>query len=111
MESGLKKISDIFQGEVIFTIPQYQRAYSWESPQWDEFYDDLRYHNSNQKYFFGTLLLKDAENEKPFNLIEVVDGQQRTTTIIIFINVLLYLLKQKGSKIELEIFKSRYKCF
>ena len=108
MESGLKKISDIFQGEVIFTIPQYQRAYSWESPQWDEFYDDLRYHNSNQKYFFGTLLLKDAENEKPFNLIEVVDGQQRTTTIIIFINVLLYLLKQKGSKIELEIFKSRY---
>ena len=73
----------------------------------DEFYDDLRYHNSNQKYFFGTLLLKDAGNEKPFNLIEVVDGQQRTTTIIIFINVLLYLLKQKGSKIELEIFKSR----
>jgi uncharacterized protein with ParB-like and HNH nuclease domain len=108
MESGLKKISDIFQGEVIFTIPQYQRAYSWESKEWDEFYEDLLYHNSNQKYFFGTLLLKNAGKEREFNLIEVVDGQQRTTTITIFINVLLYLLKQKGSEMELELFKSRY---
>jgi uncharacterized protein with ParB-like and HNH nuclease domain len=108
MDSGLKKISDIFQGEVIFTIPQYQRAYSWDEKQWDEFYDDLHYHNINQKYFFGTLLLKDAGKEKSFNLIEVVDGQQRTTTITIFINVLLYLLEKKGSEKELELLKARY---
>lgn len=108
MDSGLKKISDIFQGEIIFTIPQYQRAYSWEAKQWNEFYEDLLYHNTNQKYFFGTLLLKDAGKEKSFNLIEVVDGQQRTTTITIFINVLLYLLEKKGSDKELELLKARY---
>src|SRR4051794_24766391 len=103
MDSGLKKISNIFQGEVIFTIPQYQRAYSWDKKQWNEFFEDLYYHNIDQKYFFGTLLLKDAGKEKSFNMIEVVDGQQRTTTITIFINVLLHLLEQKGSEKELEL--------
>jgi uncharacterized protein with ParB-like and HNH nuclease domain len=108
MDSGLKKISDIFRGEVIFTIPQYQRTYSWEETQWNEFYEDLLYHNSNQKYFLGTLLLKDSGKEKSFNLIEVVDGQQRITTITIFINILLYLLEKKGSEKELELLKARY---
>lgn len=108
MDSGLKKISDIFQGEVIFAIPQYQRAYAWEVTQWNDFYEDLFYHNIKQKYFFGTLLLKDSGKERSFNIIEVVDGQQRLTTMTIFINVLLDILDKKNSEKEIDLLKARY---
>lgn len=108
MDSGLKKISDIFQGEIIFMIPQYQRAYAWEERQWDEFYEDLYYHNIDQKYFFGTLLMKESGKDKSFSIIEVVDGQQRVTTLSIFVNVILYLLEKKNSEKEIQLLRARY---
>lgn len=37
-----KTISGLFDGEKIFTIPFYQRAYSWEEKQWRDFYLDLK---------------------------------------------------------------------
>lgn len=37
-----KTISGLFDGEKNFTIPVYQRAYSWEEKQWRDFYLDLK---------------------------------------------------------------------
>jgi len=108
MDSGLKKISNIFKGETIFKIPVYQRSYSWEERQWDEFYSDIYYHKKGRKYFLGTLLLKDLPKDGDFETIEVVDGQQRLTTITIFINTLLYLLKHKGTHKDSDLLFSRY---
>ena len=37
-----------------FEIPEYQRAYSWEKPQWEQFIDDLK--NVQEKYYLGHFL-------------------------------------------------------
>jgi hypothetical protein len=108
METGLKNISSIFQGERIFKIPQYQRAYAWEIKEWKEFFDDLLYHASKQNYFFGTLLLKQCDKDGDFEIVEVVDGQQRLTTMTIFLNLLIMQLSLKGSTRNTDLLKSRY---
>ena len=87
-----------------FVIPVYQRAYSWEKDQWDTLLNDLREQiRGNNNYFFGNLLLDTLKNDV---LYEVIDGQQRLTTLTIFIRSILDIFKsriQKGEQIELDI--------
>lgn len=74
-----------------FTIPNYQRSYAWEEEQLETFVDDLRHQlkslmdDSNKPYFIGTLLLHRKGEQQPCTLVDVVDGQQRLTTIVTFI--------------------------
>ena len=75
-------------------VPSYQRAYSWVTPtgktkkitQVDVFLSDLEeYSESHAKspYYFGHFLFEDKGNE-----FHVIDGQQRLTTIVIFLSAL-----------------------
>lgn len=80
-------------------VPAYQRAYSWDTPieksdrntQTDVFLSDLEEYsrsNTNSPYYFGHFLFEEKEQE--FN---VIDGQQRLTTIVIFLSALFAKLK------------------
>ncbi|WP_286268883.1 DUF262 domain-containing protein [Thalassotalea hakodatensis] len=80
-------------------VPSYQRAYSWDTPveksdkntQTDVFASDLEeYSRSNaiNPYYFGHFLFE--EKAQSFN---VIDGQQRLTTIVIFLSALFAKLK------------------
>lgn len=80
-------------------VPVYQRAYSWDTPieksdrntQTDVFLSDLEEYsrsNTNSPYYFGHFLFEEKEQE--FN---VIDGQQRLTTIVIFLSTLFTKLK------------------
>jgi len=80
-------------------VPAYQRAYSWDTPmeksdrntQTDVFLSDLEeYSRSNavSPYYFGHFLFEEKQQE--FN---VIDGQQRLTTIVIFLSALFAKLK------------------
>ncbi len=82
-----------------FLIPQYQRAYSWEAdPQLEAFLEDLRQQVSTQKtsptkqYFLGTFLLHEEDAGAGRGVVvNIVDGQQRMTTSVIFIATALAL--------------------
>lgn len=87
-------------GNRIF-VPTYQRAYSWDteleksnSPkQVNTFLSDLEDYNKSStksRYYFGHFLFEE-KNEKQFGII---DGQQRMTTIVIFLSALFNRLKQ-----------------
>lgn len=89
MENGQKTISDLFDGRTIFHIPQYQRAYAWEEPQLEDFVDDLENQKLDKDYFFGTILFQNKGRSGSFENIDIVDGQQRITTLIIFMKLLL----------------------
>ena len=91
-------------------VPTYQRAYSWETPspksdrttQTNVFLEDLEEYsrsNANSPYYFGHFLFE--ERNKEFN---VMDGQQRLTTIVIFLSSLFAKLKDKRSLKEEEKF-------
>ena len=89
MQNGQKTISELFDGRKIFNIPKYQRAYAWEEKQLQDFVEDIENQNPDKDYFFGTILLQEQPRRERFEMIDIVDGQQRITTLIIFMKLLL----------------------
>lgn len=73
-----KKISEIFpiEGELTYIIPIYQRNYSWSNANVEELLTDIEKEMSG--YYVGNLLVTKSEENDTFN---IVDGQQRITTI------------------------------
>lgn len=108
MDSGLKSISSLFDGAKKLVIPIYQRNYAWEDQQWKDFWEDVYYHSPTQKYFFGTVLLKEALRDGDFETLEIVDGQQRVTTTTIFLYVLLRQLKKINPDRDLKFKEDKY---
>jgi hypothetical protein len=97
MQNTIYSLEDLFTIN-IFRIPQYQRAYSWDKePHLSAFLDDLRQQVTTQKkspkkqYFLGTFLLHEEDIGKGKMVTNVVDGQQRLTTSVIFIATALLL--------------------
>ena len=85
---GANTVGGIFAANS-FRVPHYQRAYAWtEEPHLRDFLDDLRSHPAASKrpYYLGTVLLTRSESQPHARLTQydVVDGQQRLTTITIF---------------------------
>ena len=98
MENGQKTIKNLFDGRIIFNIPKYQRAYTWEKKQIEEFVDDLENQDPDKDYFLGTILFQDRGMLDDFDHIDIVDGQQRITTLIIFMKLLIEQLEEHKDK-------------
>lgn len=104
MENGQTTIKSLFDGRVIFNIPKYQRAYAWGEKQINEFVDDIENQDINKDYFLGTILFQDQGMADEFDHIDIVDGQQRITTLIIYMKLLIDQLevhKVKTTTIEM----------
>ena len=87
-------IRGLFDNSIQYSIPVYQRAYSWQEENWCAFISDLfEQVGRDNEYSYGNLLLETIESEYSY---EVIDGQQRLTTIIIFMRSLYNALKEKG---------------
>ena len=80
-----------------FSIPDYQRGYEWELSNVDDFHKDLKTSRiSGQIRFVGSLILK---RETPgAQSVELVDGQQRITTIFLYLSVIRDLLANLSIK-------------
>lgn len=86
-------IYEIFSadGKFYYSIPKYQREYTWGPREWEALYDDIS--ENNNEYFIGSIIcipLGDAIN--PY--MEVIDGQQRLTTISLLLTALYCRLKE-----------------
>ena len=91
IEPKLKKIGDYLKLEedTVFTIPEYQRAYSWGIDNCDKLWQDINdfvESESKDRYFFGTIIINCQDNDTKYGLI---DGQQRTTTFLLLLKALL----------------------
>lgn len=91
IEPKLKKIGDYLKLEedTVFTIPEYQRAYSWGVDNCDKLWQDINdfvESESRDRYFFGTIIINCQDNDTKYGLI---DGQQRTTTFLLLLKALL----------------------
>ncbi len=84
-----KKILHIFKIDAQYIIPEYQRPYSWEYEQCFQLYNDLmESFSSGEDYFMGNLII--AKSEKDDYELDVVDGQQRLTTLFLMIKILSF---------------------
>lgn len=104
----LQSLSDIF-AKKIYRIPDYQRGYAWGEKQLQEFWEDLINLNEDRMmHYCGVLSLKAIDSdtwknwdhekwlieERDYKPFYIVDGQQRLTTFVIFIQALMEAVRQ-----------------
>ena len=92
---GLREVIKVNEGES-YRIPIYQRPYSWEEKNIKDFLESIfdAFKEVNKKdcktnakpVFFGTIQLDRNKEDK--NTLDIVDGQQRLTTFLLFLDVL-----------------------
>jgi uncharacterized protein with ParB-like and HNH nuclease domain len=87
-----RTISDLFSVKKKYVVPRFQREYSWTKEQvselWDDIVSNISINNDDflyEEYFIGSLVL--VGNDKSLSL-QIVDGQQRLTTLTILLSVL-----------------------
>lgn len=99
IEPKLRFISDYLKidEQKMFVIPEYQRGYSWTITQCDKLWQDIEGYidesNSRDPYFFGTIILDCSQDEEK-NELNLIDGQQRTTTFLLLLKALLVRLDE-----------------
>src|SRR3989304_2978529 len=89
-----KSVNEVFSVNRKYLVPRFQREYSWTQEEIEEFWDDVSGQISqkqdgsisNEEYFIGCIVLV-GEDTKFEHLI--VDGQQRLTTLTIFLRALV----------------------
>lgn len=92
METRTVHLNSLFK-DGLFDIPSYQRSFSWKEPQLQDLFEDLLYLPDTSSHFFGNIILDKQTEEfrtdrgRRFEKFDVVDGQQRLTSAIIFLHV------------------------
>lgn len=87
--------------DALYQIPRYQRPYSWGDDELNKLWDDLREaQHIEPNYFLGSIIT--AKPEEANNYLDIVDGQQRLTTLLI----LLCVCRDLYPEINTEIIES-----
>ena len=88
-------------GKKIYCIPRNQRKYVWETDNWKNLLEDLDFLRDTGKYhFLGSIVLNTQPNQNNDDVeyFEIVDGQQRITTIILILVVIAQIFKERGEE-------------
>jgi len=99
-KSQTEKIGSIFNGNR-FIIPNYQRKYSWTDIErkalWQDIEESIK---DNMNHFVGTLSFKENKSVglSTDTVYEIIDGQQRITTLFILLKVLIDKLVDEDVK-------------
>lgn len=102
IDSKLKTIKEFFeQVDGKFVVPEYQRAYNWDiNGQVDRLWQDLfdfSTENDKENYFLGSVIINANVGLDDLTLI---DGQQRTTTLILLLKALLIKITELLNKVS-----------
>jgi uncharacterized protein with ParB-like and HNH nuclease domain len=82
-----KKILNILKIDEQYIIPEYQRPYSWGYDHCFQLYNDLvDAFKSKEDYFIGNIIIAKSDSDE--YELDVIDGQQRLTSIFLMIKVL-----------------------
>ena len=85
--------------DVRFSIPKFQRTYSWDTPQCDELWRDIfRAARAHRSHFMGTLIYLEQQ-EGDVRELAVVDGQQRLTTMTLILAAFARHLEESGEQL------------
>jgi uncharacterized protein with ParB-like and HNH nuclease domain len=101
-----RKLSDIFGRGARYIVPRYQRDYVWDKTNWREFYNDIAFTLKNEScikwsHFLGTIVLNrvvSASSLPGVEDYEIIDGQQRITTVFILTAAIYRRLLEIGTE-------------
>lgn len=93
----IQNLTGLFSTNQIFEVPDFQRNYTWEAKQAEELFNDInRARELGINHFMGGLILL-TESNSPNDVIQVVDGQQRLTTLFL----LIALIRDRAAKLPI----------
>ncbi len=115
MKTDILTPKDLFQKEVRYTIPTFQRPYVWsQDDQWEPLWDDVRNVAENyleklehsdkditaeqqtKPHFMGTVVLQQVPTAARYiDQREVIDGQQRVTTLQLLLDAAQSICEEK----------------
>ncbi len=80
-----------------YVIPKYQREYTWSYKEWDALYDDIT--ENQEGYFIGSIICINT-GDSNYPRLEVIDGQQRLTTLCLFLLAIYRRLNEHKEEME-----------
>lgn len=89
------RLAQLFDNQlrIFYQIPRYQRPYKWTKKQWEQLFDDILENESG--YFLGSIIcINQSQDSHAAQALELIDGQQRMTTLAILLGAIYFTLSQ-----------------
>ena len=92
-------VSEIFSinSDKIYKIPKYQREYTWGINDWDALFNDVT--ENELGYFLGSYICVNNGSLQG-TILEIIDGQQRFSTLMLLLTALYEKLYQQKDKMD-----------
>ncbi len=109
LEPGNQTFSGVMANDKKYIIPRFQRDYSWEEGHWEELWQDVEHMRKDRKqHFMGYLVFQEQKGKT----LQIIDGQQRLTTLSIVILAAIGKLKKLiADEIEPDANEKRIKIY
>lgn len=102
-----KNFHQLLKANIQFEIPFFQRGYAWEKKHWDQLFDDIEEQirpeldsvdqPEDAEHFFGPIVVLEKTNaDLELKRFQVIDGQQRITTVYLLLSVIRKLISEKS---------------
>ena len=105
LSANKEKLHSFFQGTNQYQIPFFQRSYVWKKDNWEELWDNISEEKQaltlgqDSEHFIGTIIIKQKLSETlGINPFDLIDGQQRLTTICILLKAIQDSLQNDANK-------------
>ncbi len=107
-----RSVGELLNDDVCLSVPRYQRGYVWEEKHWKDLLRDITtsYKNGIYKHFLGTFVFEDIIEDGSTSIYStnIIDGQQRITSLQILICSLIYVFKKhilESPELSAELFE------
>lgn len=84
--------------DFIFKVPMFQRDYSWNEENWEDLWEDVERLEEDEYHYMGNLVLKPIDKKR----FEIIDGQQRFTTLSLMILATVKFLTTQEQTAEIK---------
>lgn len=119
METAILTPKNLFQKDIRYTIPAFQRRYVWSlEDQWEPLWEDVRNaaedyleklesndgnsvkaERDTRRHFLGAVVIQQVSTAtKDIERREVIDGQQRLTTLQLLLDAVQYVCEKRNAK-------------
>ena len=85
LKTGIWSVKELLLILDQLRIPDYQRPYKWTEKNLNALVNDIQEHKDKSAYRLGTIVLHRDKNNTSLKNINIVDGQQRTLTLILLV--------------------------
>ena len=106
LKTGIWSVKKLLLSLDQLSIPDYQRPYKWTEKNLNALVNDIHEHKDKSAYRLGSIVLHRNPNSDSYENIDIVDGQQRTLTLMLLVWAIIQKreldLKQEHLKMDLQ---------